>query len=47
MRTDAEANSVLIDWWLAIVESAITNTRGACFPADGETISRHTVKRDG
>jgi len=21
--------------------------QGACFPADGETISRHTAKRDG
>jgi hypothetical protein len=31
----------------AIVESAIASTRGACFPADAETISRRAVKRGG
>ena len=29
------------------VGAAIANTPGRVLPADGETISRHTAKRDG
>jgi len=47
LRKKAFVLFVAFYWPRKTIERAIANTPGRVLPAAGETISRHTVKRDG
>jgi len=47
MDLDSTDKALLRSMSRATIERAIANTPGRVLPAAGETISRHTVKRDG